>query len=126
MLDYIRITADIFIALRGHDKTMHVLMTLLFNRNIHTNHTRFMAISEIADFSGVSTRHTYRIIESLKENNYIEEVENRKGEYMFYLNILEHKPELTTDAETTDAVEDDLEEMLKSTIANNKKKEGSQ
>lgn len=111
MLNYVYITDKVMSMLIGKHHTLSVLMCLAFHRNTSTNRSQFMSKPRIAKLSGVSRRQVYLSIDSLIELGLIEEVAERRGEYMYHLPYLNDDSKEST--KTNEPVEVVLENLMK-------------
>ena len=93
-LPHIYIPTSLLVLLKGRNSDLVVLLTLTAHQNTKTKRTQFMSKPEIAKISGISRRHTYSSIDRLVEDNLIEPIAERRGEYMYHLSFYDLlKPE---------------------------------
>ena len=90
MLEYVKLPTFLILALRKHPYATHILFVLGACRNLKTNRTHFMSIAAIANLTGISKRHTYRVLEKLEALNLLKLIATRRGEYMYQLNCFEN------------------------------------
>ena len=102
MLDYILISKAVFIEMRG-SKLLHVICALTFNRNLKSNQSRFMTKAAIANMAGVSRQYASDALSRLEENGFIEQIAERRNEYMYDLNFIDN-PESQMDVVDLEAI----------------------
>ena len=88
MLKFVPIPTEVFQRLRGKSKAYHTLSIMSAIRNVRTNETRFVSKPVLADLTGISTRHIYRILDELEAMELIDRIAERRGEYMWKLSFL--------------------------------------
>ena len=116
MLKFVLIPSEVLERLKGKARALHVLCMLGAIRNTRTNETRFISKPVLAELTGISTRHTYRVISELEMMGLIECVTERRGEYMWKLPCLENvgqKPANVKRFMTEAEIEADTQRMLK-------------
>ena len=96
MLNFVPIPTDVFQRLKGKSKAYHTLSVMAAIRNVRTNETRFVSKPVIAELTGISTRHTYRLLDELEAMGLIECIAERRGEYMWKLPFLTQTEQKTS------------------------------
>ena len=110
MLNYVPIPTPTLVQLRAHSMELHALSMLCAFRNTTTNNSHFMSKPKIADMTGISCRHIYRVLNNLEKLGIIELAAERRGEYMYYLKCLELLKETE---KTNDVIENEIAELTK-------------
>lgn len=125
MLKFVPIPTEVFQRLRGKSKAYHTLSIMSAIRNVRTNETRFVSKPVLADLTGISTRHIYRILDELEAMELIDRIAERRGEYMWKLSFLTETdqksnatPSNVKQFMTDEELQADTERMLKEMNAN--------